>query len=252
MTKHICIHSSLSFNVWHYIDREHHSRHQLLSGLKASACPGGSPHWAQILWQHFSQRPQASAQSPSPYQSNQGEQTTGALLPGGLAAACASFPAWWFAVLLKHNMDPRRSEGPEPGSRSNVGCHSGGEKSQTSELLCLVVALWCSTCSGHKVTLMSPLTPFDLNIDSWDPVVKERIVFLSCMYREVKPAHHSATYCTWCILPWRNPDCSASRQSKHNPLWAPCRSSPSWWQEHWTSTWGTREKKKVNTSMQKH
>lgn len=36
-----------------------------------------------------------------------------------------------------------------------------------------------STCSGHKVTFMSPLMPFALNMDSWDPVVKDSMAFLS-------------------------------------------------------------------------
>lgn len=144
-------------------------------------------------------------------------------------------------------MEPRRSEGPEPGSHSSVGCHSETiNKSQISEVLSLLVASWYSTCSGHKVTLMSPLMPFDLNIDSWDPVVKERIVLFSCMCREVSVALHSASFCNWCILPWRHPGCRASPQRKHNPLWAPCRSSPSWLQEHWTSTWGTACKEKKN------
>lgn len=151
-------------------------------------------------------------------------------------------------------MEPRRSEGPEPGSHSSVGCHSETiNKSQISEVLSLLVASWYSTCSGHKVTLMSPLMPFDLNIDSWDPVVKERIVFFSCMCREVSVALHSASFCNWCILPWRHPGCRASPQRKHNPLWAPCRSSPSWLQEHWTSTWGTackeEKKKKKKTRL---
>lgn len=48
-----------------------------------------------------------------------------------------------------------------------------------------VGASWCSTCIGHRVTFMSPLMPFELNINSWDPVVKDRIAFLPCVWRRV-------------------------------------------------------------------
>lgn len=37
-----------------------------------------------------------------------------------------------------------------------------------------------STCNGHNVTFMSPLMPLEVNIDSRDPVVKDRMAFLSC------------------------------------------------------------------------
>lgn len=48
-----------------------------------------------------------------------------------------------------------------------------------------VGASCCSTCIGHKVTLMSPLMPFDPNINSWDPVVKDRMALLSCVRSRV-------------------------------------------------------------------
>lgn len=50
-------------------------------------------------------------------------------LPGDLAVVYASPPAWCCATLRAHETEPRRSEGPEPGSHSSAGCHSAERNS---------------------------------------------------------------------------------------------------------------------------
>lgn len=182
-------------------------RHHLSSGLEA-VCTGGSPQSVQTLFWTFSQRSQSSARSPSPYQSNQGEQATGTLLSWGRPAVWPTSPAWWLALLLKQKLETRRSEVPKPGSHSSVGCRAekiNKQLRQTSELLSFGIASWCSTCSGHKATLMSPWIPLGLNIDSWDPVVKERIAFLPYKCRKVTMALHSTNDYTCCNFTFKRP-----------------------------------------------
>lgn len=157
-------------------------RLQLSSGcLVAMACPDGSPLSAQTPWRHVSHRPQASAENPS-YQNNPKEWRRVAPLPGGLASVYASPPAWCCATLLEHELEPRRSEGPEPWSHSSERCHStaGKKKLSFEDVLFTWTISWYITCRGHRITFMSPLMPLVLNIDSWDPVVNDKRTFLSC------------------------------------------------------------------------
>lgn len=39
------------------------------------------------------------------------------------------------------------------------------------------------TCMGHSVIFMSPLMPLELNMDSWDPVVKDSMARFSYQER---------------------------------------------------------------------
>lgn len=181
--------SSLDFFYWWY-SKAWLFRLQLSSGcLVAMACPDGSPLSAQTPWRHVSHRPQASAENPSPYQNNPKEWKRVAPLPGGLASVYASPPAWCSATLLEHELEPKRSEGPEPWSRSSERFHSTVEKkTKKKHKLCCdhlkvpftLTISWYFTCRGHSVTFMSPLMPLALNVDSWDPVVKDKRTFLSC------------------------------------------------------------------------
>lgn len=87
-------------------------------------CPDESPLQGQTPWRHVSQRPQASAGNPSPYQSSLEAWRRGVLHPRDLAVVYAIPPAWCCATQRKHEMEPRIFEGPEPGSHSSAGCHS--------------------------------------------------------------------------------------------------------------------------------
>lgn len=120
---------------------------QLSSGCwVVAACPDGSPLQGQTPWWHVSHRPQASTGNPSPYQSSPGEWRKVVLLPGDLAVVYASPPALCHAALRGHEMEPRRSEGPEPGSHSSARCHSAERISvmpfERFSLLKLLIRMW--------------------------------------------------------------------------------------------------------------
>lgn len=101
-------------------------RLQLSSGCwVVVACPGGSPQSVQTPQWHVSHRRPASAGSPSPCRSSPKEWRKVVFPPGGLAVFYASPPAWCLAPQRERETEPRRSEGPELGSHSSAGCHSG-------------------------------------------------------------------------------------------------------------------------------